>query len=150
MSSHHTNPRSLLNAATRSLIERVERAGRPPMAAMTPLQARAFYDIGGPMLDLQPAPHVDRVHTFSILARDGHAMPARLYAPQSDVALPVLLYIHGGGFSVPKIADEMVYVMEMLDNLVAKDHIRKDFCHETHVVAPRALVWFRATPFFHI
>ena len=36
MSSHHTNPRSLLNAATRSLIERDERAGRPPMAAMSP------------------------------------------------------------------------------------------------------------------
>ena len=36
MSSHHTHPRALLNAAARSLIERVHRAGRPPMAAMTP------------------------------------------------------------------------------------------------------------------
>jgi len=100
MSSHHSNPRSLLNTAARSLIDRVERAGRPPMAAMTPAQAREFYDIGGPMLDLQPAPHVDRVHDFTIPARDGHAMPARLYAPHSDQPLPVLLYIHGGGFTV--------------------------------------------------
>jgi acetyl esterase len=52
------------------------------------------------MLDLQPAPHVDRVHNFTIPTRDGHAMPARLYAHQSDTALPVLLYIHGGGFTV--------------------------------------------------
>ena len=58
--------------------------------------------------------------------------------------------VHGGGLSVAKIAEEMVYVMETLANLVAKEHIQKDFCHETHVVAPRALVWFRATPFFHI
>ncbi len=100
MSSHHTNPRALLNAATRHLIDRVHRAGRLPMTAMTPAQAREFYDIGGPMLDLQPAPPVDRVEDMTLLARDGHAMPARLYAPHSDAALPVLLYLHGGGFTV--------------------------------------------------
>lgn len=100
MSSHHTNPRALLNAATRHLIERVHRAGRPPMTAMTPAQAREFYDIGGPMLDLQPAPPVDRVEDMTLLARDGYAMPARLYAPHSDATLPVLLYLHGGGFTV--------------------------------------------------
>ena len=74
------------------------------MTAMTADQARAFYDIGGPMLDLQPAPNVDREQNFSIPARDGHAMPARLFAPQSDMALPVLLYIHGGGFTVGSVA----------------------------------------------
>lgn len=113
MSSHHTNPRSLLNAATRSLIERVQRAGRPPMAAMTPAQARAFYDIGGPMLDLQPAPHVDRVQDLSIPARDGHLMPARLYAPHSDTALPVLLYIHGGGFTVGSLTTHDVLCRQL-------------------------------------
>jgi acetyl esterase len=99
MSSHHINPRSQLNAATRSLIERIHRAGRPPMHAMTPEQARAFYDIGGPILDL-PTPHVDRVQYITIPARDGHALPARLYAPKSATPLPVLLYLHGGGFTV--------------------------------------------------
>jgi acetyl esterase len=113
MSSHHTNPRSLLNDATRSLIERVERAGRPPMAVMTAPQARAFYDIGGPMLDLQPAPHVDRVHNFNIPTRDGHAMPARLYAPQSDKPLPVLLYIHGGGFTVGSLTTHDVLCRQL-------------------------------------
>jgi acetyl esterase len=113
MSSHHTNPRSLLNDATRSLIERVERAGRPPMTAMTADQARAFYDIGGPMLDLQPAPHVDRVHNFTIPTRDGHALPARLYAPQNDTALPVLLYIHGGGFTVGSLTTHDVLCRQL-------------------------------------
>lgn len=113
MSSHHANPRALLNAATRSLIERVHRAGRPPMAAMTPTQARAFYDIGGPMLDLQPAPQVDRVEDFTLPARDGHAMPARLYAPRSEAALPVLLYIHGGGFSVGSLTTHDVLCRQL-------------------------------------
>jgi acetyl esterase len=80
---------------------------------MTPAQAREFYDIGGPMLDLQPAPHVDRVHDFTIPARDGHAMPARLYAPQSDTALPVLLYIHGGGFTVGSLTTHDVLCRQL-------------------------------------
>jgi acetyl esterase len=113
MSSHHHNPLSLLNTATRSLIERVQRAGRPPMAAMTPAQARAHYDIGGPMLDLQPAPHVDQVHDFSMPARDGHAMRARLYAPQSDTALPVLLYMHGGGFTLGSLTTHDVLCRQL-------------------------------------
>lgn len=113
MSSHHTNPRALLNAATRSLIERVQRAGRPPMATMTPLQAREFYDIGGPMLDLQPAPQVDRVQDIALSARDGHAMPARLYAPHSAMPLPVLLYLHGGGFSVGSLTTHDVLCRQL-------------------------------------
>ena len=78
MNRHHANPRSLLNTATRHLLDRVHRAGRPPMAVMSPEQARAFYDLGAPMLDLQPPPAVDRVQDFVIPARDGHPMPARL------------------------------------------------------------------------
>ena len=113
MSSHHTNPRSLLNPATRTLIDRVERAGRAPMHAMTAVQARAFYDIGGPILDLQPAPHVDRVLDINIPARDGHDMPARLYAPMSETALPVLLYLHGGGFTVGSLTTHDVLCRQL-------------------------------------
>lgn len=100
MSSHHRNPQSLLNSFSRTLIDRVQRAGRAPMHAMSAAQARAFYDIGGPILDLQPPPAVDRVEALFIPARDGHDMPARLYAPHHETPLPVLLYFHGGGFTV--------------------------------------------------
>jgi acetyl esterase len=65
------------------------------------------------MLDLQPAPHVDRVHNFTIPTRDGHAMPARLYGPQSDTALPVLLYIHGGGFTVGSLTTHDVLCRQL-------------------------------------
>jgi acetyl esterase len=113
MSSHHTHPRSLLNPATRTLIDRVQRAGRPPMHALTAAQAREFYDIGGPILDLQPAPHVDKVENFTIPARDGFAMPARLYAPQSATPLPVLLYLHGGGFTVGSLTTHDVLCRQL-------------------------------------
>ena len=83
------------------------------MHAMTAAQARAFYDIGGPILDLQPAPHVDRVLDFTIPARDGHAMPARLYAPHGDTALPVLLYLHGGGFTVGSLTTHDVLCRQL-------------------------------------
>jgi len=50
-----------------------------------------------------PKPSLDRVEDFPIPARDGHALSARLYAPSKD-RLPLLLYLHGGGFTVGSIA----------------------------------------------
>jgi len=113
MSSHHTHPKSLLNQATRLLLERVQRAGRPPVHALTVAMARTFVDIGNPLLDLSPPPRVDRVTDLRIPARDGHAMPARLYAPQSVTPLPVLLYLHGGGFTVGSLATHDVLCRQL-------------------------------------
>ena len=113
MSSHHTYPKSLLNQATRLLLERVQRAGRPPVHALTVTMARAFVDIGNPLLDLTPPPQVDRIVNLHIPARDGHAMPARLYAPESVTPLPVLLYLHGGGFTVGSLATHDVLCRQL-------------------------------------
>ena len=49
-----------------------------------------------------PKPQLARVEDFSVTARDGHALPVRLYAPSHDV-LPWLLFFHGGGFTVGSI-----------------------------------------------
>ncbi len=113
MSHHPSHSHALLSAATRSLIARVARAGRPPMASMSPQQARDFYDVGGPLLDLQPAPPVDRVEDIRLPARDGHALPARLYAPESPSPLPVLLYLHGGGFTVGSLGTHDVLCRQL-------------------------------------
>jgi acetyl esterase len=114
MRSHHTNPRALLSADARSLIARIERAGRPPMHAMTPEQARAFYDIGGPMLDL-PTPAVHRVEDVLIPARDGHGLNARLHAPEwtGPGKPPVLMYLHGGGFTVGSLTTHDVLCRQL-------------------------------------
>ena len=149
MSSHHINPRALLNPATRSLIDRVHRAGRPPMPVMTPTQAREFYDIGGPMLDLQPAPQVGQVEEITLPARDGHAMRARLYAPHSATPVPVLLYIHGGGFTVGSLTTHDVLCRQLsrqgqcavvsLDYRLAPEHRFPTAVHDSW----DALNWLR-------
>ena len=52
--SHPNNPRALLTPVMRGVIDRMARAGRPPMHSMTPEQARAFYEVGSGVLDIPP------------------------------------------------------------------------------------------------
>jgi acetyl esterase len=53
-----------------------------------------------------------RVENFSMPMRDGHGLPARLYAP-SDEKLPVLLYFHGGGFTIGSVATHDVLCRQL-------------------------------------
>jgi acetyl esterase len=98
----HRNPRALLTPAMHGVMERMARAGKVPMHALTPQQARAAYEINAGVLDLAPV-KLPRVETFTLPARDGFDLPVRLYAP-SDEPLPVLVYLHGGGFTIGSIA----------------------------------------------
>ncbi|HQS00372.1 MULTISPECIES: alpha/beta hydrolase [unclassified Polaromonas] len=93
---------ALLTPAMRDVISRMGRAGRPAFHTLTATQARAAYEAGAGVLEI-PKPALARVEDFGIPARDGHALPARLYAPSTD-KLPVLLYFHGGGFTIGSIA----------------------------------------------
>lgn len=86
----------------RDVISRMGRAGHPAFHTLTATQARAAYAAGAGVLEI-PKPALVRIEDFSIPARDGHALPARLYAPSAE-ALPVLLYFHGGGFTIGSIA----------------------------------------------
>ncbi|WP_240523366.1 alpha/beta hydrolase [Polaromonas sp. AER18D-145] len=86
----------------RDVISRMGRAGHPAFHTLTATQARAAYEAGAGVLEI-PRPALVRIEDFSIPARDGHALPARLYAPLAEV-LPVLLYFHGGGFTIGSIA----------------------------------------------
>ena len=103
--SHHRNPKSLLTPAMHSVLDRMARAGHPPLHALTPDQARAAYIAGAGVLEL-PSKTLDRVENFWITTRDGYAMPVRLYAPRvqgAGAALPTLVYFHGGGFTIGNI-----------------------------------------------
>jgi len=50
-----------------------------------------------------PSPKMQRLDSFTFAARDGFEVPVRLYAP-SDEKLPVLIYFHGGGFTIGNLS----------------------------------------------
>ncbi len=100
--SHPRNPRALLTPAMHHVLERMERARGVPLHALSPAQARQAYEMGAGLLDL-PGQKLARVQDVPIPVRDGATIGARLYAP-SAAALPVLLYFHGGGFTIGSIA----------------------------------------------
>jgi len=81
-----------------SILQKIERAGRTPFYRMAPGEARAAYVAASEVLELPRAPLM-RVEDFSLPAGRGVDLPARLYAPSGD-RLPVLLYLHGGGFVI--------------------------------------------------
>ncbi|TSE32328.1 Carboxylesterase NlhH [Tepidimonas thermarum] len=100
-----THPRQLLTPAMRGVLDRIARAGRPPLHALTPQQARAFYESSAHVLDI--APHrMARVQTLAIPTRDGAQLAAELVVPHRGAEAgppPVLLYLHGGGFTVGSV-----------------------------------------------
>jgi len=80
-----------------AVLERIHRANRPAFHSLTPKQARIGYLMGAEILDLPRAP-LARVENLTVPGAAG-PLQARLYAP-SDAVLPVLLYFHGGGFTI--------------------------------------------------
>ncbi len=98
----HPNPRALLTPLMRGVLDRMARANRIPLHLLTPQQARAAYAAGAGVLDIAPARLV-RDERLAIPARDGARLSAQLVAPSQD-RLPVLLYFHGGGFTVGSVA----------------------------------------------
>jgi acetyl esterase len=101
-----------LTPAMRSVLERMSRARQPALHTLTPAQAKAAYEVGAGVLEV-PRSELARVHDFHLPARDGHALPARLYAPSLEAGLPLLLYFHGGGFTIGSIASHDVLCREL-------------------------------------
>lgn len=79
----------------RSVLERMARAGHAPLHTRSPQDARVAYQAGADVLEVPKAP-LARVEDLTIPARDGYALPVRLYAPSTYAGLPLLLYTHGG------------------------------------------------------
>jgi acetyl esterase len=87
----------------RGVLDRIARAGHPPMHALSPAQARLAYEAGAGVLDI-PSHKLPRVENLRLPTRDGAELDARLFAPISEAPLPVLLYFHGGGFTIGSVA----------------------------------------------
>lgn len=82
----------------RDVLERIRRARVPPLQTLPVAHARKSYTLRSEVLDLPRAP-LARVEDISLPAADGTPLHARLFAPTTG-ALPVMLYMHGGGFTI--------------------------------------------------
>ena len=96
----------------RSVLERMARAGHPPLHTRSPQDARVAYEAGSGVLEV-PKAALARVEDLNIPARDNYALPARLFAPSTDAGLPLLLYLHGGGFTIGSIATHDILCREL-------------------------------------
>lgn len=78
-----------------------ESGARVAFPQLTATQARADFEASSPLLDVDPPP-LAHERTLTLPMRDGGDISARLYAPVAPGGdpLPVLLYMHGGGFVV--------------------------------------------------
>jgi len=92
------SPKDLLTPRMAALLERIARANRPGFETMTPADARVAYTAAAEVLE-PPRAALPRVEDITLPGAGGAALPARLYAPSTEV-LPVLLYLHGGGFTI--------------------------------------------------
>ncbi|WP_137920015.1 alpha/beta hydrolase [Hydrogenophaga sp. 2FB] len=101
--SRRADPRTLLTPVTRRLLENIERAGHPPLQTLSPDEAKAAYEAGAGVLEIAAHP-LARVEDLRVPTRDGQTLHARLFAPASEHPLPVLLFFHGGGFTVGSVA----------------------------------------------
>ena len=85
----------------RDVLRRRAKAQRPLLHTLSAGEARLAYETGSEILEI-PKPALARVADFNIPTRDGQTIAARLYAPSSKDP-PVLLYFHGGGFTIGSI-----------------------------------------------
>jgi acetyl esterase len=88
----------LLTPRMAGVLDRIRRANRPPFHALSVPDARSAYVAASEVLERPRAP-LPRVEDLAIPTRDGATLPARLYA-SATTELPVLLYMHGGGFTI--------------------------------------------------
>lgn len=101
-----------LTPAMRDVLRRMRRANRPHLHTLSAQQARAAYEAGAGVLEIAKQA-LPRVEDIRIPARDGTALPARLYAPSTSAPLPVLLYLHGGGFTIGSVATHDVLCRQL-------------------------------------
>jgi acetyl esterase len=100
-----------LTRQTRSVLERMARLRHQPMYLLPPQVARANYEAAADVLEIPKRP-LAHVEDLLVPARDGAQLPARLYQATTD-ARGVLLYFHGGGFTIGSIGTHDILCREL-------------------------------------
>ncbi|MBK0393389.1 alpha/beta hydrolase [Ramlibacter algicola] len=95
----------------RSVLERMARLRHEPMYLQPPQQARAAYEGAADVLEVPKRP-LRRAEDLQVPTRGGEVLPARLYQDAGD-ARGVLLYLHGGGFTIGSVATHDLLCREL-------------------------------------
>lgn len=106
-----------LNPEIAAFLDLVDSRQQEPFHRQTPEQARAEFEQSSVQMRWA-VPQVDS-QALSFTARDGETLALRLYRPlgQGNAILPVLVYLHGGGFVV--------------GSLDSHDGVCREFCART-------------------
>jgi acetyl esterase len=90
-----------LDPAVRNMLDQLEALDQPPFSEQTPDQVRAGFDVLTQVLGPpeHPVPTEDRT-----IPGPGGEIPVRVYRPEADGPLPVVVYFHGGGWVIGDIA----------------------------------------------
>lgn len=91
------NATTAMNDFTRTLLENMAKASFPPLHTLPVDVARMSYSKAVSVSGL-PYAEVARVENLRVPVRDGRHISARLWASSLTPDLPVVLYLHGGGF----------------------------------------------------
>jgi acetyl esterase len=89
----------MLHSQARALLELIQQRGIPATHTLTPAEARKAY-LDRRFLTQPPPPQVAAVQSLQAPGRHG-PIPLRLYRPVAEtaaLALPALVYFHGGGW----------------------------------------------------
>ncbi len=100
-----------LTPKMRSVLERMARVRRQPLHLQTPQQARAAYEGSADVLEVPRRP-LGRIENVDLPARDGQHLPARIYQAD-DRSRGVLLYLHGGGFTIGSVDTHDILCREL-------------------------------------
>ena len=87
-----------LDPQAKALLESIEQSGAPPFNAYSAQAARTVYDQASEAVrGTPPVPH--KIETIEIPGSLG-PIPAWIYKPSDNSDLPVLVYYHGGGYTI--------------------------------------------------
>jgi acetyl esterase len=82
-----------LDPAARQMLDQLAAMGAPPTHTLTPEQVRAS------RIPQPPGPEVHRVEDMEIPGPEG-PIPVRIYWPGEETGLPLLVWYHGGGWTI--------------------------------------------------
>ncbi len=117
-----------LDPQAKALLDKLEAAGTPPLNAYSPQESRVVYDKASELARGTPA----EPHAIETLSIPGPGGPLRtwLYRPSAEDNLPLLLYFHGGGYTI--------------GSLESHDVVCRALCVEAHCLV--AAVDYRLAP----